>query len=55
MVDINKLVSKHYLSSDTFLEMIQEQLSQTRERYEKTDDITFDKLQGLIKEVNEGE
>jgi hypothetical protein len=32
MVDINKLVSKHYLSSDTFLEMIQEQLSQTRER-----------------------
>lgn len=53
MVDINKLVSKHYLSSDTFLEMIQEQLSQTRERYEKTDDITLDKLQGLIKEVNE--
>ena len=32
MVDINKLVSKHYLNSDTFLEMIQEQLSQTRER-----------------------
>ena len=53
MVDINKLVSKHYLNSDTFLEMIQEQLSQTRERYEKTDDITLDKLQGLIKEVNE--
>jgi hypothetical protein len=31
MVDINKLVSKHYVNSGTFLEMIQEQLSQTRE------------------------
>jgi hypothetical protein len=32
MVDINKLVSKHYLQSNTLLEMVQEQLLQTRER-----------------------
>jgi len=32
MVDINKLVSKHYVNSGSLLEMIEEQLSQARER-----------------------
>ena len=32
MVDINKLISKHYVNSSTFLKMIQEQLHDTRER-----------------------
>jgi len=32
MVDINKLISKHYVNSNTFLKMIQEQLYDTRER-----------------------
>jgi hypothetical protein len=33
MVDINKLVSKHYLKSNTLLEMIQKELDLTRARF----------------------
>ena len=35
MVDINKLVSKHYLRSDVLLEMIQKQLYSSRELLEE--------------------
>ena len=35
MVDINKLVSKHYLRSDVLLEMIQKQLYLSRELLEE--------------------
>ena len=35
MVDINKLVSKHYVNSDSFLEMVQKQLHEAHTRFLK--------------------